>query len=89
LKITAAWKARPTRHAISATQVTLDSALDCIVTIDYEGRITEFNPAAERTFGYRRDLIVGKPLADVIIPPSLREKHRQGLARCLATGEAR
>ena len=67
----------------------LDSALDCIVTIDHEGCITEFNPAAERTFGYRRDDVVGKQLADVIIPPSLREKHRQGLARYLATGEAR
>jgi PAS domain S-box-containing protein len=65
----------------------LDSALDCIVTIDHEGRITEFNPAAERTFGYRRDQVAGKSLADVIIPPSLREKHRRGLARYLATGE--
>jgi PAS domain S-box-containing protein len=67
----------------------LDSALDCIVTIDHEGRITEFNPAAERTFGYRRDEVVDRHLADVIIPPSLRESHRQGLARYLATGEAR
>jgi len=67
----------------------LDSALDCIVTIDHEGCITEFNPAAERTFGYRRDEVVGNHLADVIIPPSLREKHRRGLARYLATGEAR
>ncbi len=66
----------------------LDSALDCIVTIDHEGHITEFNPAAERTFGYRRDAVLGKLLADVIIPPSLREAHRAGLARYLATGEA-
>jgi PAS domain S-box-containing protein len=67
----------------------LDSALDCIVTIDHEGCITEFNPSAERTFGYRRDEVVGKLLADLIIPPSLREQHRRGLARYLATGEAR
>ena len=67
----------------------LDSALDCIVTIDHQGCITEFNPAAEATFGYRREEVVGKPLADVIIPPSLRDKHRQGLARRLATGEGR
>src|SRR6266550_8108373 len=67
----------------------LDSALDCIVTIDHEGRITEFNPAAERTFGYRRDGVMGKHLADVMIPRSLREEHRRGLARYLATGEAR
>jgi PAS domain S-box-containing protein len=67
----------------------VDSALDCIVTIDHEGCITEFNPPAEHTFGYRRNEVLGKPLADVIIPPSLREKHRQGFARYLATGEAR
>ena len=67
----------------------LDAALDCIITIDHEGSVTEFNPAAEQTFGYRRDDIVGKQLADAIIPPSLREKHRQGLARYLATGETR
>jgi PAS domain S-box-containing protein len=66
----------------------VDSALDCIVTIDHEGGITEFNPAAEHTFGYRRDEVLGKHLADVIIPPSLRERHRLGFARYLATGEA-
>jgi PAS domain S-box-containing protein len=66
----------------------VDSALDCIVTIDHEGYITEFNPAAEHTFGYPREEVLGKHLADVIIPPSLREKHRQGFARYLATGEA-
>jgi len=64
------------------------SALDCIVTIDHEDRITEFNPAAEHTFGYRRHEVLGKHLADVIIPPSLRDKHRQGFARYLATGQA-
>jgi PAS domain S-box-containing protein len=67
----------------------LDSALDCIVTIDHEGCITEFNPAAERTFGYRRDDVFGQQLADVIVPPAFRERHRQGFARYLATGEAR
>lgn len=66
----------------------LDSSLDCIVAMDHEGRITEFNPAAERTFGYASENVVGKRLADVIVPPSLREKHRAGLARHLATGES-
>ena len=67
----------------------LESALDCIVTIDHEGCITEFNPAAEHTFGYRRVDVMGRHLADIMIPPALREKHRQGFARYLATGEAR
>src|SRR5580658_4399496 len=67
----------------------LESALDCILTIDHEGCITEFNPAAEHTFGYRRDEVLGMPLANVIIPLSLREKHREGFAHYLATEEAR
>jgi PAS domain S-box-containing protein len=67
----------------------LDSSLDCIVAMDHEGRITEFNPAAERTFGYERKNVLGKNLADVIVPPSLRERHRTGFARHLATGESR
>ena len=67
----------------------LDAALDCIITIDHGGHVIEFNPAAERTFGYPRNEIVGKQLADAIIPPALRKKHRQGMARYLASGEAR
>ena len=67
----------------------LNAALDCIITIDHEGRVIEFNPAAERTFGYPRNEIVGKQLADAIIPPALRKKHQQGMARYLATGETR
>ena len=66
----------------------LDAALDGIVTIDHEGRVVDFNPSAERTFGYQRKDIVGRPMADLIIPPALRERHRQGLARYLETGHA-
>jgi PAS domain S-box-containing protein len=77
------------RRSEARNAAILDSALDCIVTMDDQGCITEFNPAAERTFGYRRDEVVGKRLAEVMIPPSLREGHRRGFARYLATGEAR
>ena len=50
----------------------LESALDGIVTIDSTGRIIEFNPAAEQMFGLARELALGRPLAETIIPPSLR-----------------
>src|SRR5256886_2083835 len=66
----------------------LDSALDCIVTIDHEGKVVEWNPAAEKTFGYHRAEVIGKELAALVIPPALRERHRQGLARYLSTGQS-
>ena len=65
----------------------LDASMDCIISIDHDGRIIEFNPASEQTFGFRREQVIGRELADLIIPPSLREAHRQGLARYLRTGE--
>ncbi len=67
----------------------VQTALDCIVTMDSEGCVVEFNPASERTFGYSVEEAVGRELADLIIPPDLREAHRQGLARYLATRQPR
>ena len=67
----------------------LETAIDSIVSIDAEGRITEFNPAAERTFGWRRDAIVGRLMADTIVPVSQRHAHREGFARHLATGQSK
>ena len=67
----------------------LDSALDAIITIDHDGRIFEWNRAAENTFGYRRADVLGRKMAELIIPPGLREQYRQGLAHYLATGEGR
>lgn len=66
----------------------LKAAIDCIITIDREGKIVEFNPAAEHTFGYRRAEVLGQELATLIIPPAWRDDHRRGLARFLRTGEA-
>ncbi|HWW83385.1 MAG TPA: PAS domain S-box protein, partial [Vicinamibacterales bacterium] len=65
----------------------LDSALDCILTIDTSGRLLDFNPAAERVFGFRRQDVIGREMAELIVPPDLREAHRAGLARYLTTGQ--
>jgi PAS domain S-box-containing protein len=65
----------------------IQGALDCIIEIDHENRILEFNPAAEQTFGFRREDVLGQKLVDLIIPQSLRERHRQAMAHYLATGE--
>jgi PAS domain S-box-containing protein len=65
----------------------VQSSLDCIVTMDHEGKILEFNPAAEKVFGHARADVMGRGLAEVIIPPALRERHREGMVHYLATGE--
>lgn len=74
-------------RAEALNRAILTSALDCIITMDADGIVREFNPAAEQTFGYRREEAVGRELAELIIPPSLRERHREGLKRYLKTGE--
>jgi PAS domain S-box-containing protein len=76
-------------HDEARTAAILGAALDGIITIDHRGRIVEFNPAAEQMFGHRRADVVGRELAEVLVPPSLRERHRKGLARYLATGDSR
>jgi two-component system CheB/CheR fusion protein len=65
----------------------LDSALDCIITMDATGRVREFNAAAQRVFGYSREQAVGQELASLIIPEAMRERHRTGLRHYLETGE--
>lgn len=64
-------------------------ALDGIIVADMSGRILEFNPAAENIFGYGREEILGRDLAETIIPPPFRAQHRAGLARYGETGESR
>ncbi|CAN5690956.1 hypothetical protein BH18ACI5_BH18ACI5_22820 [soil metagenome] len=65
----------------------LDTALDAVIGMDHRGVITEFNPAAERLFGYQKDQALGRELGDILIPEDLRQQHRQGLSRYLSTGE--
>ena len=77
------------RESEARKTAAFDVALDCIVTMDHEGRILEFNPAAERTFGYTRGEALGRTVAELLVPPELRARHEAGLARYLATGEAR
>ena len=64
----------------------LDGALDCIIGMDSQGRITDFNRAAEVTFGYTRQEAIGELLSELLIPYTMRERHRLGLAHLLETG---
>ena len=78
---------RDANESAALLQAMLGSSLDAVVTIDADGRILMFNHAAESTFGHREEDALGRDVADLIIPPSLRERHRTAMARLLATGE--
>ncbi len=65
----------------------LDVALDAIITINQQGEVVEWNAAAEQMFGYRQQDVLGREMGALIVPERLRQLHRQGIARYLATGE--
>ena len=74
------------RASESLKDTILKSSLDCIITMDDEGKIVEFNPAAAATFGLTRVQALGKDMVDLIVPPRLWDAHRRGFAHYLATG---
>jgi PAS domain S-box-containing protein len=65
----------------------ITAALDAIVVMDEHGITLEFNPSAQRIFGYTLEEARGKLVADLIIPPAYRETHRLALEHFLETGE--
>jgi PAS domain S-box-containing protein/diguanylate cyclase (GGDEF)-like protein len=75
------------RRSESLKGAILESSLDCLITIDHEGKVVEFNPAAEATFGLTREHALGKAMVELIVPLRLRDAHRRGFAHYLATGE--
>src|SRR3989338_10597366 len=71
-----ALRASETRH-----QTILEWALDAIISVDREGRIIEFNRAAETMLGHASKDVLGKEMSALIIPPALRERHPAGWER--------
>ncbi|WP_372878962.1 ATP-binding protein [Spongiibacter marinus] len=58
-----------------------ESSLDAIITIDGNSLICEFGQSAEKLFGYQRHEVLGKNVADIIIPPALRQAHHDGMRK--------
>ena len=79
-------EARALKESEALKTAVLNSALDAIVSTDRQGDIVEFNPAAQRLFGYTRAQAMGKPVADLLAPPSPPEGPRRGLSPFLEGG---
>lgn len=77
------------RESQAMSQAILGSALDAVVTIGEGGSIVEFNQAAEKMFGRKRDEVLGLNMAEVIVPPEMRGRHQDALKKCVETGESR
>jgi two-component system, sensor histidine kinase and response regulator len=74
------------RNARARNDGILDVALDCVILMDEAGRIVQFNPAAERTFGYSAAEAVGRDLAELIVLPDHGGPRSPGLAQYLTHG---
>jgi two-component system sensor histidine kinase/response regulator len=75
------------RNARARNDAILDVALDCVILVNESGRIVQFNPAAERTFGYSAGTAVGADLAELIFPTERRDSLREGLASYVTSGD--
>ncbi|MEO1656508.1 MAG: PAS domain S-box protein [Pseudomonadota bacterium] len=72
---------------IALRNAVIDQALDCVVIIDGDGGIVEFNPAACSTFGYKREDTLGRNLAEILVPERYRQMHIDGMERYKKTGD--
>ena len=65
------------------------ASFDAVITADSRGTIVEFSRAAEKMFEISSEDAIGRPLAEVVVPEALRDRHIAGMARFNRTGEAR
>lgn len=65
------------------------TSLDSIIIIDGEGHVVDFNPAAEKLFGFTSEEAMGRDIADLIIPGHHRTSHHEGMRRYLSSGNSR
>ena len=76
--------ARSASEALNAAIVA--AAIDCIITLDEAGRVVEFNPAAEQTFGRHRADVLGQPIDQLIVPPHQRKRYAERFTHFVASG---
>lgn len=77
------------RESEANLQRLLFNAPDAIIVIDTQSKILYWNPKAEAVFGWRSDDVLGRDLAEVIIPAQYRVAHKEGMNRYLRTGKGR
>lgn len=80
--VTAREQAEASLHESEARKRAIfEAALDCMILIDHNGKVIEFNPAAEKTFGYTRQEVLGKDMSELLAHPDTRARHHANLER--------
>jgi diguanylate cyclase (GGDEF)-like protein/PAS domain S-box-containing protein len=69
------------RSAAARNRAVIASTLDCVIAVDEHDRLIEFNPAAERTFRYRSHDVLGRDVAELLVPPDIRDAYRVNSAQ--------
>lgn len=75
------------KDAFERNVLIMDSSLDAIIIIDHAAAITFWNPQAEKIFGWNKAEMIGREMAETIIPQQHRQQHLKGMAHYLKTGE--
>ncbi|GAA3155184.1 hypothetical protein GCM10010466_52680 [Planomonospora alba] len=83
---------RKTHHLLESSRNRLEqiieTSMEGFVSMDAAGRVTGWNGAAERMFGYSRQEALGRRLHELIVPPRYRAADQAGRERFLATGRS-
>lgn len=69
-------------------QTIIETAQDPFVGIDFEGRITDWNPQAQKLFGWSREEVLGRPMASTLLPERYVAKSDVAMAHFRETGAA-
>jgi len=84
-------ESRRRAHALKVSEdrlrATVQASLDCIISLDEQGLVLDFNPAAEVCFGYRREQVLGGAFSELAFPPQCRAQIKGELDRYLASGQ--
>ena len=66
----------------------VDSTMDAIIALDRDGRVLRWSWGATNLYGHEAKDAVGRPVAELIVPPPLAPDWQAALAECVATGSA-
>jgi PAS domain S-box-containing protein len=75
-------------HSERRIRVVIETAPDAFVSIDAGGAVTEWNPAAQQMFGWSRDEVLGRNVAELIAPAVHGEDHEDGIRHYLSEVES-